>query len=228
MKKILKRIAVIFVFSVIGALIVRAAISTDKTVFDDFKITDESKVAYADGEKLTVDTLDLKHLISMNGYFSAYSMYYVEETGELQITVRYNNSALEYTKTEKHEDLEFMLVKREKPVDLTGKSVSDIEEETQFDLYDGEYYRPESVETESRWGLYKYRKLIFKNIELTQTDEIALVLAPKGAVVPSAEDDALIRKEAYDTYFDMQNVHYKDQPFEEYKLSKSDKKDLTK
>ena len=64
MKKILKRIAVIFVFSVIGALIVRAAISTDKTVFDDFKITDESKVAYADGEKLTAEldrmTDDLK------------------------------------------------------------------------------------------------------------------------------------------------------------------------
>ncbi|MBR6806983.1 MAG: hypothetical protein IKM46_01240 [Clostridia bacterium] len=226
MKKILKRAAVIFVFTVVGALIIRAAISTDKSVFDDFMVTDESRSAYADGGKLTVGTLDLKHYISMNGYFSAYSMYYVEETGELQITVRYNNSALDYTKTEKHEDFEFMLVKRTKAVDLTGKSAGDIEEETQFDLYDGEYYLPETVDTESRWGLYKYRKLIFKNVELTQTDEIALVLAPKGATVPSPEDDALIRKEAYDTYFDMQNVHYKDQPFEEYKLSKSDKKEI--
>ena len=230
MKKTLKIIATVFVFTVIGALIVRALISNDKTVFDEFTVTEESKAAYAETGSLTVDTLDLKHFISMNGYFSAYSLYYVEETGELQVTVRYNDSALEYTKTKKHEDITFMLLKRVESVDLTGKSVSDIDEENQFKLYDGEYYLGETVEAKSRWGLYNYRKLIFKNVELSgddfNLDDLAVVMAPKGAVVPTADDDALTRKEAYDTYFDMQNVHFSEQPFEEYKLSKGDKKAL--
>ena len=157
MKKTLKIIATVFVFTVIGALIVRALISNDKTVFDEFTVTEESKAAYAETGSLTVDTLDLKHFISMNGYFSAYSMYYVEETGELQVTVRYNDSALEYTKTKKHEDITFMLLKRVESVDLTGKSVSDIDEENQFKLYDGEYYLGETVEAKQRWSKkYKY------------------------------------------------------------------------
>ena len=231
MKKTLKIIATVFVFTVIGALIVRAIISSDKSVFDEFTVTSDSKSAYSESSTLTVDTLDLKHFISMNGYFSAYSLYYVEETGELQITIRYNNSALEYTKAKSHEDIDFMLLKRAEPVDLTGKSVSDIDEENQFKLYDGEYYLGETAEAKSRWGLYNYRKLVFKNVELSgddfNMDDLAIVMAPKGAVVPTEEDDALTRKEAYDSYFDMQNVHYFEQPFEEYKLSKSDKKALT-
>lgn len=231
MKKIIKTSLIVILVAVIGAFSFRAfVISTDKGTFDEFFVTDTSREAYKDGESLTVDKMKHKDKMGGNGYFCAYSLYYVEETGELQITVRYNKSALEYTKSKSHEDVEFGLLIRETPEDLSfvdGKQV----EHTVFDLYDGEYLLPDYTETKTKYGgLYTYKKLIFNNVKLTGEsftgEDLVILMMKAGTEYPSPEDDPRTRQDAYETIFDAQVIHYCDQPFDSYKLSRGDIKSL--
>ena len=55
MKKIVKYTFIVLLCIIIGALIIRTVIYSDKTVFDEFAITDASRAAYA--ESGTVDVL---------------------------------------------------------------------------------------------------------------------------------------------------------------------------
>lgn len=231
MKKIIKTTLIVILVTIIAAFSIRAfVISTDKGTFDEFFVTDASKEAYKNGGKLTVDTLKLKDKMGGNGYFCAYSLYYVEETGELQVTVRYNKSALEYTKSKSHEDIEFGLLIRETPEDLSY--VDGVKaENTVFDLYDGEYKLPDAVETKTKYGgLYTYKKLIFNNVKLTGEsftgEDVVVLMLPAGTSYPTPADDPTARQDVYESIFDLQPIHYSKQPFDSYKLSRGDLKSL--
>ena len=228
MKKIIKRILIGFIIVAVGALIIRAAISSDKSVFDEFKVTEASKAAYAENGSITVDTLKLKDKMAGSGYFSAYSLYYVEETGELQVTVRYNKSAAEYTHNDSDDGFEFLLLKRETPQDLDSSLVE--EEENTFTLYDGEYFRADSVETKKRYGLYTYQKMIFKNVPLSgetfTDDELVVVMVPAGITLPTPEDDVLVRSEAYEKFYDWQVIHFASQPYQKHSLTRGQLSEL--
>ena len=52
MKKIVKYTFIVLLCIIIGALIIRTVIYSDKTVFDEFEITDASRAAYAAAELL--------------------------------------------------------------------------------------------------------------------------------------------------------------------------------
>ena len=168
--KIIKYFFGIFLILVIGALIVRIIMSSDKSTLDDFKVTDASKAAYSENGGLTVKTLKLKDKLGNAGYFCAYSMYYVEETGELQVTVRYNVSAVEYTEVESDDGFEFLLLKRKTPLDLMNLSAEDgdLKQTNTFTRYDGEYIRPASEEKASKYKLYRFRKLTFENVPVSE------------------------------------------------------------
>lgn len=221
MKKIIKRILLGFLIVAVGALIIRAAISSDKSVLDEFKVTDASKAAYAENGSITVDTLKLKDKMAGSGYFSAYSLYYVEETGELQVTVRYNKSAKEYTHNDSDKGFQFLLLKRKTPQDLENSLV---EEENTFTLYDGEYFTADSVETKKRYGLYTYQKMIFKNVPLAgesfTDDELVVVMVPSDVTPPSPDDDVLMRSEAYEKFYDWQVIHFANQPYQKHNLTR--------
>lgn len=225
-KKIIKYFFLVLLVLIIGSLIVRIVMSSDKSTFDDFEITESSRSAYAENGGLTVKTLGLKDKLSGDGYFCSYSLYYVEETSELQITVRYNVSALDYTGVETDEDFEFVLLNKEEKQDLSGyvEDAEGSEDDNLFDQYDGTYYRADSVESKSKYGLYRFRKLIFKDIEISEdgfiADEIAVVMIPTGTVLPSPDDDALTRISVYESIYDSQTIHFGDQPMENHKLSK--------
>ncbi len=222
--KIIKYIFLALLIIVIGALIVRIMISSDKSTFTDFEVTDTSRDAYEENGKLTVSTLALKDKISGAGYFCAYSMYYVEETKELQVTVRYNDSAVRYTGVENDEGFEFLLLNKKTPMELLGSSEEISKEDNLFKRYDGKYMKPESIESDTKYGLYTFKKLIFKDIIISedgfQADEFAIVMLPTGMTPPSPDEDALTRVTAYEKIFDSQVVHFADQPLENYSLSK--------
>ena len=211
---------------VIGALIFRIILSSDKSTFDDFKITDTSKAAYAENGELTVKTLKLKDKLGNAGYFCAYSMYYVEETHELQVTVRYNVSAIDYTDVESDEDFEFLLMKRKTPLDLLNLSEEegDLKQANTFTRYDGEYVRPVSEEKTSKYKLYRFKKLVFEDIPVSEegfvAGEYVIVMAPKRMTLPSPDADVLTRNEAYEKIFDSQEIHYATQSVDSYKLTK--------
>ncbi len=224
--KIIKYFFAALLIIVIGALIVRIIMSSDKSTLDDFKITDISKSAYAESNDLTVKTLKLKDKLGNAGYFCAYSMYYVEETGELQVTVRYNVSAVEYTEVESDDDFEFLLLKRKTPLDLMNLSAEDgdLKQANTFTRYDGEYIRPASEEKASKYKLYRFKKLVFENVPVSEdgfeAGEYAIVMVPTGMTLPSPDDDVLTRNEAYEKIFDSQEIHYANQPLDKYKLTK--------
>lgn len=80
-------IAAVFLF-----ILVRIFMLDDKRTFRDIYPTESARAAYAaDGEgafsyhKLPMD-------ISSDGYFMAYGMVYCEKSGEMQLTVKYNDS----------------------------------------------------------------------------------------------------------------------------------------
>ena len=189
-------------------------------------ITDASKSAYAENGGLTVKTLKLKDKLGNAGYFCAYSMYYVEETGELQVTVRYNVSAVDYTEVESDEDFEFLILKRKTPLDLMNLSAedSDLKQANTFTRYDGEYLRPASVEKASKYKLYRFKKLVFENVPVSEdgfeAGEYVIVMVPTGMTLPSPDADVLARNEAYGNIFDSQEIHYAEQPLDKYKLTK--------
>lgn len=227
-KKIIKYFFLAMLVLVLGALIVRIAMSNDKSTFDNFEITEDSRAAYAESGQLTVKTLALKDKLGGAGYFCAYSLYYVEETNELQITVRYNTSAQKYTGVESDSDFEFLLLKKKFKQDLNDSSdkSEDSESENMFRRYDGVYYKPDSVESQSKYGFYRFRKLIFKDVEISDdgfaSDEFAVVMVPTGLDLPDADSDAVTRLTVYESIFDSQTIHFAEQPLDGYKLSKKD------
>lgn len=224
--KIIKYFFLTLLAIVIGALIFRIIMSGDKSTLDDFKITDTSKATYAENGELTVKTLKLKDKLGGAGYFCAYSMYYVEETGELQVTVRYNVSAVDYTAVESDEDFEFLLLKRKTPLDLAKLSDAegDLKQANTFTRFDGEYLRPVSTEKASKYKLYRFKKLVFENVPVSEdgfeAGEYVIVMVPTGMTLPSPEADVLTRNEAYEKIFDSQEIHYASQPLDKYKLTK--------
>ncbi len=225
-KKIIKYFFGTLLILVIGALIFRIILSSDKSTLDDFKITDASKAAYAENGELTVKTLKLKDKLGGAGYFCAYSMYFVEETRELQVTVRYNVSAVDYTGVESDEDFEFLLLKRETPLDLMDLSAEeeDLKQANTFTRFDGEYLRPVSSEKASKYKLYRFKKLVFEDIPVSEdgftAGEYVIVMIPTGMTLPSPDADVLTRNEAYANIFDSQEIHYATQPVDSYKLTK--------
>lgn len=238
MKKILKTVLIALLCIIIGALILRTVIYSDKGVFDDLEITDASRAAYAEHGELNVLEMAYKNRTADNGYFCAYSLYYVKETGELQVTVRFNVSALDYTDTESEEDIEFLLMKRvgedlsAESMTASGSSSSLSEREREqntVESYTGEYFRPTRVEEKSRYGIYRYRKLYFENIELDgERDDLVVVMAPSGTELPPKDADALERYNVYRHFMDRQHMHYTAQPYDTHKLTRGERRELTK
>ena len=103
MVKVIKQIATAILFIICGMFIFRCCMVADKSVFDELFATESLTAAYADGE-FAVQTVKVEKEIADDGYFAAYAFYFVPETGEVQVTVRWNDSVYEYTDmTEGHE-----------------------------------------------------------------------------------------------------------------------------
>lgn len=163
MKKFIKIFLTTILFAVIGLIVARAIVSSDRTVFKKFKVSRTTAEAYNEtGGEMKIYSMPLKDKIAEQGYFAAYSMYFIPSTGEVQVTVRYNvKGAYDYTGTDSGEDFAFRLLNSES----------------------GKYYDAAAMESATRYGLYKYIKITFEGVDAAEEDELYLVMENSGGEV---------------------------------------------
>lgn len=152
MEKIIGRIATFIIFALCFMFVIRCCMVADKSEFSNLYITDGVRSAYADGES-EVKTVKVEREIADDGYFSAYAFFYVPETGEIQVTVRWNDSAYEYTSTEQGYEFAFHLLN-----ETTGEKY------------------PATVIDTAKKSIYNYRKLVAKDVDLGEAERLTVVL----------------------------------------------------
>lgn len=152
MVKIIKQIATAILFIICGMFIFRCCMVADKSVFDELSATPSLVTAYADGE-LEVKTVKVEKEIADDGYFAAYAFCFIPETGEVQVTVRWNDSVYEYTDMTKGHEYSFHLLN-----ETTGET---------FPLT--------ALESKKR-AIYNYRKLSADAVNLGETDTLTVVM----------------------------------------------------
>lgn len=232
-KKAAKYISLVLLFGVIAALVVRVMISSDYSVFDDFTVTDASRDAYAESSSLSVYERPMKDRLAESGYFSAYSLFFVKETGEVQVSVRYNTSALGYTDTDTEEELRFWLVLRDASASGESDESDTSSKEARLNGFKGTYYSPASEESKERYGFYRYRKLIFENIPLSDEDlqkyDMLVIMTNADVSDPTSESaSATVDSESYGDFLDRQYVRYAAQEDKLYSLSRRELEALSK
>ena len=147
--KILKIALIIAILSVLVLLAINI-FKSDHREFEELSRTDSFESAYAKSSEIRTHIPGENEGFSENGGVFAYSLYYIEDSGYLQITVRYNK---------RHMD------------DIKQKYPDFNESEIHYTLTDtnGKEYIPNVAFTESKYH-YEYAKLEFTDVDFTDTD----------------------------------------------------------
>ena len=153
MEKFVKYAATAILFILCGMFVFRCCMVADKSTFSDLAVTPGLTEAYADGDSTVYTVPRVEREISESGYFCAYGFYWIPETGEVQVTVRWNDSAYEYTGMEAGLDYTFHLLN-----ETTGETFS-----------------CEAIGSEKN-GIYNFRKLIASGVNLTETERLTVVM----------------------------------------------------
>lgn len=210
MGKWAKRVIKVIVILLCMLIVWRVWLLEDESIFGDFVPTYATAEVYNADGSLEVLTNNVAHEMSEEGYFSVYGVYYAPAAKELQVTVRYNENSVSPLG-----DIYFLGY----TVDTSGEPVATVtgEEGTETDgvrLHEGypmsEIITPEKYGSDERL-FYGYEKLIFKGVEIDEYTNMIISLCTGNSI---DEEKAVIV------------AHFAEQPFEEYKLSKSEKNAL--
>ena len=146
--KILKIVLIIAIVCVLVLLTVNI-VKSDHKELQELTRTDSFEGAYAISSQIRTH-LPQNEGFSENGGVFAYSLYYIEESGYIQVTVRYNK---------RHMD------------DIKQSYAEFDESKIHFTLTDtnGKLYKAKVVEKASKYH-YEYFKLEFTNIDFKDTD----------------------------------------------------------
>ena len=153
MEKFVKYTATAILFILCGMFVFRCCLVADKSTFSDLTATDGLTAALADGETTVYTVNRVEREISESGYFCAYAFYWIPETGEIQCTVRWNDSAYEYTSMEEGYEYTFHL----------------LNETT------GEIYPCTAIGSEKN-SIYNFRKLVAEGASVTDTERLTVVM----------------------------------------------------
>lgn len=93
--KILKGIFIALIVAVFAIILIRIFMLDDKSTLDNLYPTENAVFAYEKDGENAFSSIDVCGQISDDGYFMAYGAVYAESTGEMQITVKYNDSLTE-------------------------------------------------------------------------------------------------------------------------------------
>ncbi len=154
------------------------------------------------------------------GYFATCNSVFIDEADQLQFTLRYNNSTLEYTARDYYLD---EIPSREAEVfdvsilvmyDLTPDNEEDNDGKTPEAVRYERFY-PSDTGISYQKTLYNYRKFVFDGVEMT--DDVLAVYADIYYV-----DDVNYEEDAYGTLL----LYYYDDENEVYKLTGADKRAL--
>ena len=155
MKKFVKIFATVIVFLIIGLFVFRCCMVADHSYGRTPYPTDALKAAFSDGDS-EIKKPEASAEISEGGLFSAYNMFYNPESGEVQVTVRWNNSTYEKTGDAEGDDYDFVLVNRTT----------------------GEEYPCTAFESKHR-SIYNYRRLTAKAV-ISDGDGIVIEMVKSG------------------------------------------------
>ena len=205
--RILKYTALLLVFGIIALLLGRIILAEyyPKSM-KELAITDSIRARVQEDGALTVHTQDLRASYDNPNFalFMANHLYYVPELGELQITLRYNNSTLREIQAhfglkevpEASLDLFSFSVVDHTAVDENGKEVED----------GGNRVYPSSISTESKF-MYQYIKLTFTDISFEDADWLRLDIAYTGTEAP-VDKNAAARWPAHIAIWERELIPY--------------------
>lgn len=155
--KLLKSIGLLLIAAVYVMLIGRMLLARPVGVMKTYLWTDKSAEYYnASPDTFKPMKQQLEEIIDDDGYYHISKLAYIEDIGEFQITVRYNNSTLErldeyYSdRVDAGECFVFTLT------DDSGK------------LYDTYKY------ASSENFIYNFRRLVFENVDISSADKLYL------------------------------------------------------
>lgn len=192
-------------------LVWRVLFAESKSTLGDILPTKGTAEIYNASGTLNVLTNKVADEISEGGYFSVYGVFYTPDTGELQVTVRYNDST-----TDSLGDISFYAY----TVDTSGEPVQTDADGAEGNatgterLHEGypigEILTPTSMGTEEKL-FYNYEKLLFSGVEIGKDTNVIISLCADGD--PEAEKAVIA-------------AHFAEQEMKTYKLSRSEKKAL--
>ena len=152
MGKVIKNVALAFVFLVCALFILRCCLAADKSKFSAPQATDALRQAWADGDSELL-TCRVEAELAEDGYFAAYGFFWNPESGEVQLAVRWNNSVYRYT--DMPEGHEFSFILRD---ETTGESW------------------PGRTVASDKLSIYNYRKLIFDGVNVGEGDLLTAIM----------------------------------------------------
>ncbi len=148
----LKKIITTFIYAVIlilcGLIIFRCCANADRSTLADLHPTPELIAAMADGDMEVLKLEENASEIAPDGYFNAYAFRWIPEVGQLQVTVRYNVSTYEYLGLPEDTVMAFYLCRDEDVTTL----------------------REPDVVVDADKSLYRYKKLIWNDVDLGDSD----------------------------------------------------------
>ncbi len=149
---------------------IRIAMSANRGVLKDIYPTEKAIEAYeADGKEAFL-THKLSSDISPDGYFTAYAMTYAPSVGELQMTVRYNDSLPEkYLPGSDPESYYFKLC------DSEGNTVAKSRVLSSKELY-----------------FYNHFRIVFEDIEMDEDTTLTLFLCDDESEYPADHTQGII------------------------------------
>lgn len=188
--RIFKIAALTLVFGIIALLVGRIILAEyyPKNM-KELSYTEGIAAAVEENGQITVHTQNLRASYDNPDFalFMANHLYYVPELGELQITVRYNNSTLQEMKAD------FGLAAEPVPsADLFSFSLVDhtaVDENDKEVEGGGHRVYAASVTTESKF-MYQYIKLTFTGVDFEAADWLRLDIAYTGDEAPVDENAA--------------------------------------
>ena len=150
--KVIKRIFTVFIIVFFAFIIIRIIMLDDKSTLKDIYPTENFKESYSQNGDGAFSYHKMNSKISYDGYYSAYGMVYDENTGEVQLTVKYNDSLTEkYLAGAVKEDFRWELTDENGEVISTAKEVGEAEK-----------YQ------------YNYVRLVFENVSFGKTVNLRL------------------------------------------------------
>ena len=153
MEKFVKYTATGILFIVCAMFVFRCCMVADKSTFEDLTATGGLSSALSDGEATVYTVARVEREISESGYFCAYGYYWIPEAGEVQCTVRWNDSAYEYTGMAEGTEYAFHLLN-----ETTGA-----------------VYPCTAIGSEKN-GIYNFRKLVAEGASVTDTERLTVVM----------------------------------------------------
>ena len=141
------------VFILCGLFILRCCVAADESALNALTVTDPLREAYASDPDMEMFTHDTPFEISDDGYMTAYGLVIIPDIGQVQITVRYNDSIFSYNGLPEDAPFTYTLTDS-----VTGTSVTAV-----------------PAEEAEKW-MYNYRRLVFEGVPFTEESNLTVAI----------------------------------------------------